>query len=139
MENYNRQEKPSQNGDSNYPVQVPANNQQQTQNNGYSNQNNGCNQSNGNTQQSFMYKPDSNLVWAILTTIFCCLPFGIVSIVYAAKVDSLWSQGQQQEAYEAASKAKTWAIWSAISCLIIAGLELLFYFVLGLGIGILGL
>ncbi|WP_010343070.1 CD225/dispanin family protein, partial [Xanthomonas sacchari] len=24
----------------------------------------------------------NNLVWAILTTLFCCLPLGIVSIVY---------------------------------------------------------
>ena len=29
----------------------------------------------------------NNMVWAILTTLFCCLPFGIVSIVYAAQVD----------------------------------------------------
>ena len=32
------------------------------------------------------YVPN-NLVWAILTTLFCCLPLGIVSIVHAAKVD----------------------------------------------------
>lgn len=31
-------------------------------------------------------KPDSNLVWGILTTILCCLPLGIVSIVKASKV-----------------------------------------------------
>ena len=29
-------------------------------------------------------KPDNNLVWAILCTLLCCLPFGIVSIVYAS-------------------------------------------------------
>ncbi|MBO7197759.1 MAG: CD225/dispanin family protein, partial [Tidjanibacter sp.] len=34
--------------------------------------------------------PSSNLIWGILTTIFCCLPFGIVSIVFASRVDSLW-------------------------------------------------
>ena len=33
----------------------------------------------------------NNLVWAILTTLFCCLPAGIVSIVYAAQVN-----GRQQ-------------------------------------------
>ena len=32
------------------------------------------------------YVPN-HLVWAILVTIFCCLPFGIVSIVYAAQVN----------------------------------------------------
>ena len=29
----------------------------------------------------------NNLVWAILATLFCCLPGGIVAIVYAARVD----------------------------------------------------
>lgn len=59
-------------------------------------------------------RPDSGLVWAILCTIMCCLPFGIVSIVYASKVDSLWNIGAYQEAYRAASTAKKWALWGAI-------------------------
>ncbi len=59
-------------------------------------------------------KPDSNLIWAILCTILCCIPFGIVSIVYASKVDSLWNIGAYQEAYNAANKAKKWAIWGAV-------------------------
>ncbi len=50
------------------------------------------------------YKPDSNLVWAILTTLFCCLPFGIVSIVYASKVDSYWAQGNLPAAQDASKK-----------------------------------
>ncbi|GAA4551039.1 CD225/dispanin family protein [Amycolatopsis samaneae] len=57
--------------------------------------------------------PSNNLVWAILTTIFCCLPFGIVSIVQAAKVNGLWAQGEQTAAQEAANSAKKWAIISA--------------------------
>ena len=60
-------------------------------------------------------KPNTNLVWAILTTLFCCLPFGIVSIVYAAKVDSLWYAGNYAEAQDASKKAGTWAIVSAAS------------------------
>lgn len=58
--------------------------------------------------------PSNNLVWAILTTIFCCLPFGIVSIVQAAKVNSLWAQGQTAAAKEAADSAKKWAIIAAV-------------------------
>ena len=60
-------------------------------------------------------KPTTNLVWAILTTILCCLPFGIVSIVYAAKVDSLYYTGHFIEAKDASRKAGIWAIVSA-SC-----------------------
>ena len=43
--------------------------------------------------------PDNNLVWAILSTLFCCLPLGIVSIVKAASVNSLWAQGQYDQAH----------------------------------------
>ena len=35
-------------------------------------------------------KPSTYLVLSILVTIFCCLPFGIVGIVYASKVEN-WS------------------------------------------------
>ena len=58
-------------------------------------------------------QPDNYLVWAILTTIFCCLPAGIVSIVYSSKVSGLWMQGQYAEAQAAANNAKRWAIISA--------------------------
>lgn len=57
----------------------------------------------------------NHLVWAILTTLFCCLPFGIVSIVYASQVDGRRMSGDLQGARELSEKAKTWAIWAAIS------------------------
>lgn len=81
-----------------------------------------------------LYKPESGLVWGILTTIFCCLPFGIVSIVYATKVDSMWYMGNYQAAMDYAKKAKNWAMWAAIS----AAVVLILYFVLiavGIGFG----
>lgn len=59
-------------------------------------------------------KPTNHLVPAILTTIFCCLPFGIVSIVYAARVNSLWDGGRHEQAREAAGKARTWWIVSLV-------------------------
>ena len=52
-------------------------------------------------------QPDNFLVWAILGTLFCCLPFGIVSIVYASKVDRLWYAGDYDGAKDAARKART--------------------------------
>ena len=58
--------------------------------------------------------PDTYMVWAVLVTVFCCLPFGIVSIVKASQVSSLYSQGRYQEAVAASEAAKKWAIWSAI-------------------------
>jgi hypothetical protein len=55
----------------------------------------------------------NHLVWAILTTLLCCLPLGIVSIVYAAKVDGLVAAGDYDGAVSASNSAKTWAIASA--------------------------
>ena len=54
----------------------------------------------------------NRLVWAILVTIFCCIPFGIVSIVYAAKVNGMVTRGNIGDARQASKKAKTWA-WVA--------------------------
>jgi len=60
------------------------------------------------------YVPN-HLVWAILTTLFCCLPLGIVSIVYAAQVDGKRAAGDLPGAWESSRKAKLWAIWSAVA------------------------
>ncbi|WP_370947926.1 CD225/dispanin family protein [Amycolatopsis sp. cg5] len=58
--------------------------------------------------------PDNNMVWAILSTLMCCLPLGIVSIIKANQVQGLWFSGQHAAARQAADEAKKWAIWSAI-------------------------
>ncbi|WP_033290503.1 CD225/dispanin family protein [Amycolatopsis jejuensis] len=69
--------------------------------------------------------PDSNLVWAILATVFCCLPLGIVAIVKASQVNTLWYQGFAAEAHQAADEARKWAMWSALSIAILIGVYLL--------------
>lgn len=61
-----------------------------------------------------MPKPPTNLVWGILCTVFCCLPFGIVSIVKASQVSTFYSQGLYAEAEEASKSAGKWAMWGAI-------------------------
>lgn len=71
-----------------------------------------------NQQNTPMIKPDSNLVWAILTTLICCLPFGVVAIVKACKVDGLWANGQYQEAVNASNEAKKWSIIAAVVALV---------------------
>ena len=60
-----------------------------------------------------MQKPDNNLVWAILSTVFCCWPFGVVAIIKAASVDGLWYSGRYDEAVQAAADARKWAWVSA--------------------------
>jgi hypothetical protein len=56
--------------------------------------------------------PPNYLVFAILTTIFCCQILGIVSIVFAAQVNSKWNSGDIQGAMDASKNAKLWA-WIA--------------------------
>lgn len=62
--------------------------------------------------------PQNYLVWAILTTVLCCLPLGVVSIVFSTQVNSKWAQGDVAGAHESARKAKLFAIWSAVIGLI---------------------
>jgi interferon-induced transmembrane protein len=59
--------------------------------------------------------PSSHLVLGILTTLFCCLPFGIISIVKASQVSGLWAQGQYAAAQASSAAAKKWAIWSIVA------------------------
>ena len=48
------------------------------------------------------------LVFAILTTVFCCLPTGIPAIVYAAQVNGKLQAGDLAGAQAASSNAKMW-------------------------------
>jgi len=70
--------------------------------------------------------PPNNLVWAILTTLFCCLPLGVVSIVFAAQVNSKWAAGDYAGAQDSARKARQFAMWSAIAGLVIVVLYIVF-------------
>ncbi|OBH03720.1 CD225/dispanin family protein [Mycobacterium sp. E1747] len=76
-------------------------------------------------------EPDNYLVWAILCTVLCCLPFGIVSIVYSTKVSGLWSQGRYAEAQAAADNAKKWAIIGAVAGAVFAVVMVILYVAIG--------
>ena len=79
-------------------------------------------------------KPDNYLVWAILSTVLCCVPLGIVAIVKSSKVDSLWLNGNYAESIQAANDAKKWALISAgagIAGVVIYGIVMLIAIALG--------
>lgn len=69
--------------------------------------------------QNVPVKINTWLVPAILATVFCCLPFGIVSIVFASRANSAMGIGNYQLAQENANKAKTW-FWWAFGCGIVS-------------------
>ena len=50
------------------------------------------------------------LIHSIVTTLCCCLPLGIVALVYSAQVNTKLATGDEAGAREASSKAKTWVI-----------------------------
>lgn len=52
--------------------------------------------------------PKTWMTESILVTLFCCLPFGIIGIINASKVSSLFTQGQFTEAQQASINAKKW-------------------------------
>lgn len=70
------------------------------------------------------------LVFAILSTVLCCIPTGIVSIIYAAQVNAKLQAGDYAGAQAASRNAKTW-------CWVSFGLGLASVVVFGL-MGMLG-
>ncbi|MEM6338076.1 MAG: CD225/dispanin family protein, partial [Bacteroidota bacterium] len=81
-------------------------------------------------EQTFAGPVDNHLVKAILVTIFCCLPLGIVSIVYAAQVNGHVQAGRRAEALEASANASKWANWGLIAGLVIGVLYILYFVVI---------
>ncbi len=90
------------------------------------------------TNQNMGTPPDNNLVWAILCTVLCCLPLGIVSIIKATKVNELWALGDVAGAQKAADDAKKWAIWGALTSVFFLVLYVILMVFLGLGGALLG-
>lgn len=65
------------------------------------------------------------LVESILVTLFCCLPFGIVAIVYASKANSCVSSNDIAGAQQASATAKKWLIAAFVVGLVSTVLSIL--------------
>ena len=77
--------------------------------------------------------PPNYLVWAILTTIFCCLPLGVASIVFSTQVNSKWAMGDVAGAQSASANAKKFAMWAAIVWVALVILYIIAVVALGVG------
>ena len=61
------------------------------------------------------HPPVRNYLWqSIVVTILCCLPLGIVGIVFATRVDTMLANGDIAGAQTASKSAKTWTIASLV-------------------------
>jgi uncharacterized membrane protein YvbJ len=67
----------------------------------------------------------NHLVKAILVTLFCCLPLGVVSIIYAAQVNGALQTGNIEKAWDLSRKADQWGNASLIVGLIVGVLYIL--------------
>lgn len=61
--------------------------------------------------------PKTWLAESILVTCLCCLPFGIMGIINATKIDSLYSSGAYEQALDCSKQAKKWTLWGFFSAL----------------------
>ena len=76
------------------------------QNQGYYQQNN----FNGMPQKPVNWVP--YLILSIISTLCCCLPFGVVGIVFSAKINSAMLAGNLEESQNNAKMARIWIIVS---------------------------
>lgn len=67
------------------------------------------------------------LAESIIVTIFCCLPFGVIGIVYAVKVQVMNTEGQPDLARKYSDKAKNWLLWGVAAGLVTYVLTFAFY------------
>lgn len=78
-----------------------------------------------NVQMPLREEIKSHLTEAILVTLCCCLPFGIVAIVFASQVSTQLAAGNIAAAQEASKKAAMWA-WIGFGCgILLNGLYLI--------------
>ena len=61
---------------------------------------------------------NSHLTKAIITTLLCCLPLGVIAIVYASSVEAKVSAGDLIGARIASRKANDWGNYSIIAAVV---------------------
>jgi len=71
-------------------------------------------------------RPKNYLVESILVTIFCCLPLGIVGIIFASQVNTKFDTGDIVGANKASKDAKKWMFWGLISSVVVFALYIIF-------------
>ncbi|MDE6267437.1 MAG: CD225/dispanin family protein [Muribaculaceae bacterium] len=57
-------------------------------------------------------RPSTYLGWAIAATLLCCLPLGVVAIIYAAGVNSKFDRGDIEGARKSSERAQLWIMLS---------------------------
>jgi len=74
---------------------------------------------NKHSDNSLVRPPKNYLIETILTTIFCCWPLGIPSIIYATRVEKKFYKGDVNGAELDSASAKKWMIINIIACVVL--------------------
>lgn len=74
----------------------------------------------------------SYLIWSVLSTLFCCLPLGIVAIMMSIRVNSLNARGFYDEARRCSRNTELWIIASFTFGLVSAPFVTLFQMAMAL-------
>ena len=83
-------------------------------------------------QAASSVKIETYLTQSILVTLCCCLPFGVVAIVYSSQVNTKLAAGDVAGAQKASDNAKMWG-WIGFGCgLVIVGLNFIVGFMQGM-------
>jgi hypothetical protein len=72
------------------------------------------------------------LIPAILSTVLCCLPLGVVSIIFATQVNSKLAAGDTAGAMESSKKAKLFMFISVGLGVLTYGIVIVIWLVFGL-------
>lgn len=81
--------------------------------------------------------PDPWLWQSIVATLLCCLPAGVVGIIYAVKSQKAAGEGDLRAATEAAKTAKTWTLVS-VGIGVVVGIIAIGFTFLGAAAGVAG-
>ncbi len=68
--------------------------------------------------KSFEPPPPNYLIFAVLITVFCCPPCGVMGIIYSTQANTKYALGDLAGARAAAKKAGLWCWISLMACLI---------------------
>jgi hypothetical protein len=66
-------------------------------------------------------KVPNYLIHSIVVTLCCCLPFGIVALVFSAQVNTKLAAGDVAGAEASSKSAKNWVIVSVVAGIVSAG------------------
>lgn len=69
--------------------------------------------------------PPTYMVWAVLSTLCCCLPLGVVAIIFSSQVAPKYRSGDYEGAKKASERAALWVILSFVLGLITFPLQMI--------------